>query len=62
LNRSFRIEKDFLGEKNILQEVYWGIHTERVRENFGISGYKLNPSLIKALAVVKKACARANLE
>jgi aspartate ammonia-lyase len=62
LNRSFRIEKDFLGEKNILQEVYWGIHTERVRKNFGISGYKLNPSLIKALGVVKKACARANLE
>jgi aspartate ammonia-lyase len=62
LNRSFRIEKDFLGERKIPQEVYWGIHTERARENFGISGYKLNPSLIKALAVVKKACAQANLE
>ncbi len=57
-----RIEKDFLGEKKIPQEVYWGIHTERARENFPISGYRMNPSLIKALAVVKKACAEANLE
>ncbi len=57
-----RIEKDFLGEKKIPQEVYWGIHTERARENFPISGYRMSPSLIKALAVVKKACAEANLE
>jgi len=58
----YRIEKDFLGEKRIPEEAYWGIHTERARENFPISGYPLNPSLIKALAVVKKACAEANLE
>jgi len=59
---SYRIEKDFLGEKKIPQEVYWGIHTQRARENFPISGYEVNPSLIKALAVVKRACAQANLE
>ena len=59
---SYRIERDFLGEKKIPQEVYWGIHTQRARENFPISGYEVNPSLIKALAVVKKACAQANLE
>jgi aspartate ammonia-lyase len=57
-----RMEKDFLGEKKIPREVYWGIHTERARENFPISGYRMNPSLIKALAIVKKACAEANLE
>ena len=57
-----RVEKDFLGEKRIPREAYWGIHTERARENFPISGYRMNPSLIKALAVVKKACAEANLE
>lgn len=59
---TYRMEKDFLGEKKIPREVYWGIHTERARENFPISGYRMNPSLIKALAVVKKACAEANLE
>ena len=58
----YRVEKDFLGEKKIPAGVYWGIHTERARENFPISGYRLNPSLIRALAQVKKACALANLE
>ena len=58
----FRLEKDFLGEKKIPSDAYWGIHTQRAIENFPISGYKVNPSLIKALALVKKACCRANLE
>jgi aspartate ammonia-lyase len=59
---AFRMEKDFLGEKKIPQEAYWGIHTDRARENFPVSGYKMNPALIKALAMVKKACCQANLE
>jgi aspartate ammonia-lyase len=58
----YRIEKDFLGEKRIPQEAYWGIHTQRALENFPISGYKVNPSLVKALAMVKKGCCQANLE
>jgi aspartate ammonia-lyase len=58
----YRIEKDFLGEKKIPQEAYWGIHTQRALENFPISGYKVNPSLVKALAMVKKGCCQANLE
>ena len=28
----YRIEKDFLGEKRIPQEAYWGIHTQRALE------------------------------
>jgi aspartate ammonia-lyase len=59
---AFRIEKDFLGERKIPQDAYWGIHTDRARENFSVSGYKMNPSLICALAIVKKACCQANLE
>jgi aspartate ammonia-lyase len=58
----YRTEKDFLGEKQVPEEAYWGIHTQRALENFPLSGYRLNPSLVKALAMVKKACARANLE
>ena len=49
-----RIEKDFLGEKQVAEEAYWGIHTQRALENFSISGYRMNPSLVKALAMVKK--------
>ena len=58
----FRLEKDFLGEKEIPAEAYWGIHTQRALENFPISGHKVHLSLIKALALVKKACCQANVE
>jgi len=57
-----RIEKDLLGELNVPQEAYWGIHTQRAINNFRISGRKVNPSLIRALAHVKKACCLANAE
>jgi aspartate ammonia-lyase len=59
---SFRIEKDFLGEKEIPEESYWGIHTQRAKENFPATGHPVNPALIQALAFVKKACCQANLE
>ena len=42
-------------------EAYYGIHTLRSHENFGLSGIRLHPELIRALAEVKKACALANL-
>ena len=57
-----RIEHDFLGELEVPADAYWGIHTQRAVQNFPISGYKVNSSLIKALALVKKACCLANAE
>ncbi|MCY8402645.1 aspartate ammonia-lyase [Bacillus sonorensis] len=59
---SYRTEKDFLGEKNIPADVYYGIQTLRAAENFPITGYKIHEEMIKALAVVKKAAALANME
>jgi aspartate ammonia-lyase len=56
-----RIEKDFLGEKEIPVEAYYGIQTIRAVENFPITGYRIHESLIKALAMVKKAAAIANM-
>jgi len=58
----YRREKDFLGEKEVPGEAYWGIHTQRALENFPFSGWRVNPSLIRSLATVKKACGLANLE
>ena len=58
----FRIEKDMLGEKKIPAEAYWGVHTARALENFPLSGMKVNQNLVKALALVKKAAALANIE
>ncbi|WHI48042.1 aspartate ammonia-lyase [Microbulbifer sp. VAAF005] len=57
-----RLEKDLLGEREVPADVYFGIQTLRALENFQITGITLNhfPNLVKALAMVKKAAARAN--
>ncbi|MCY6485747.1 aspartate ammonia-lyase [Clostridium aestuarii] len=58
----FRIEKDSIGEKNVDKEVYYGVQSLRAYENFRISGLQVNENFIRDLALVKKACAIANLE
>ncbi|MDF7800776.1 lyase family protein [Pontiellaceae bacterium B1224] len=55
-----RTEHDLLGEKEIPTDELWGIHTVRALENFPMSGSRVSPALISALAHVKKACALAN--
>ncbi|GGJ18143.1 aspartate ammonia-lyase [Paenibacillus hunanensis] len=57
-----RIEKDFLGTKEVPDEAYYGIQTLRAVENFPITGQKLHPELIRAMAMVKKGAALANME
>lgn len=58
----YRIEKDFLGERRIPQDAYYGVQTLRAVDNFPITGYTLEPSLIKGIAIVKKAAALANMD
>ncbi|WFE12742.1 aspartate ammonia-lyase [Bacillus atrophaeus] len=60
--KEYRQEKDFLGEKNIEADVYYGIQTLRAAENFPITGYKIHEEMINALAIVKKAAALANMD
>lgn len=60
--QTYRIEKDFLGEKEIPVHAYYGVQTMRATENFPITGYRLHSSLIIAMAMVKKAAAIANME
>jgi aspartate ammonia-lyase len=57
-----RIEKDFLGSKEVPMDAYYGIQTLRAMENFPITGYRIHEELIKALAIVKKAAALANMD
>lgn len=57
-----RNERDSLGEKPVPAEAYYGIQTERAIENFPISGYRAHPKLIRAIAMIKKAAAKANGE
>ncbi|MBG9767662.1 aspartate ammonia-lyase [Bacillus vallismortis] len=60
--KEYRVEKDFLGEKQIKADVYYGIQTLRASENFPITGYKIHEEMINALAIVKKAAALANMD
>lgn len=62
LKSKVRIEKDFLGEKEVPMDAYYGVQTLRATENFPITGYKIHPELIKSLGIVKKAAALANME
>jgi aspartate ammonia-lyase len=62
--RTTRTEHDFLGERRVPSDAYYGIQTARALENFHISGVELRlyPNLIKAFAMVKLAAARANFD
>jgi aspartate ammonia-lyase len=57
-----RIERDFLGEKAIPADAYWGVQTLRGKENFHITGIPMSwePNFVKAFGYVKKAAALAN--
>ena len=57
-----RIEKDFLGEKAVPADAYYGVQTQRASENFPISGLRAPAPLVTATVLVKQACARANAE
>ena len=59
---TFRIEKDFLGEKQVPSHAYYGIQTMRAIENFPITGVTIHMELITALAEVKRAAAQANMD
>ncbi|MFL6556081.1 MAG: lyase family protein, partial [Bacillus sp. (in: firmicutes)] len=59
---AYRLEKDFLGEKELPEDVYYGIQTLRAVENFPITGYRVHVEMIRALAMVKKAAALANMD
>ena len=63
-NAATRLEHDLLGDKAVPADAYYGVQTARALENFHISGVHLvlYPNFIKALAMVKMAAARANVE
>ncbi len=59
-----RTEEDLLGELEINNDAYYGVHTQRAVNNFKISKSKIGdyPLFIKGLIITKKACALANRE
>ncbi|MDD9148195.1 MULTISPECIES: aspartate ammonia-lyase [unclassified Sporolactobacillus] len=58
----YRVERDFLGEKHVPLDAYFGVQTMRAVDNFPITGYHIDDELINAMAVIKKSAALANSE
>ena len=58
----YRMEKDSLGELKVPAEVYYGIQTLRSKNSFEITKRGICRQMIKALVIVKKAAAKANLD
>src|SRR5216117_1701489 len=57
-----RIEHDSFGEIRVPADRLWGAQTQRSLENFRISGERMPVELIRALALVKRSCARVNID
>ena len=58
----YRVEKDSLGEIDVPADALYGAQTQRAVDNFPISGLTFSRSFIRALGLVKAACAQANLD
>lgn len=60
----FRMEHDSLGKREVSDDAYFGIQTQRAMENFAISGVCVSnfDHMVEGLAMVKKAAALANNE
>src|SRR6478609_6304958 len=59
---STRTEKDSMGPMEVPADALYGASTQRAVLNFPISGYHFGREFIRALGMVKWACAEANLE
>lgn len=57
-----RIEEDSFGKVEIDDSKYYGVNTVRAMENFKISDLKVPISIIKAIALIKYAYAKAHKE
>ncbi|HEY0858724.1 MAG TPA: aspartate ammonia-lyase [Albitalea sp.] len=59
-----RTERDFLGEREVPADAYYGVQTQRGMDNFRITGLPMStePEFVRAFGYVKKAAALANRE
>lgn len=59
-SENYRIEKDSMGELQVPKDALFGAQTQRAVDNFPISGLVMPREFIKALGLIKSACASAN--
>jgi fumarate hydratase class II len=57
-----RLESDSMGQISVPHNVYWGAQTARSLIHFDIGEDILPPEMVKALGILKKACALTNAD
>lgn len=57
-----RVERDSMGEMAVPIDALYGATTARAVENFPISSLRFSRSFLRALGLIKQACAQVNLE
>jgi fumarate hydratase class II len=60
--QEYRIEHDTMGEVKVPVNALWRAQTQRAVENFPISGRPLESAQIRAMGLLKAACAQVNKE
>ena len=58
----FRKEFDSIGQINVPANKYWGASTERSNKFFNIGKILVNLSIIKSIAIIKKAAAKVHFK
>ncbi|MBD8506237.1 class II fumarate hydratase [Hoyosella sp. G463] len=58
--QQYRIEHDTMGEVHVPVDALWRAQTQRAVENFPISGRGLERTQIRAMGLLKAACAKVN--
>ncbi len=59
-DKKFRVERDSMGELNVPIDAFYGAQTQRAIDNFPISHIPMPRAFIRALGLLKSACAKAN--
>jgi len=62
MKKTFRLERDSLGQVEVPQNALYGVQTQRAVENFPISNLKPYKAFIWSMAVIKTAAAKVNAD
>lgn len=58
--RKTRTEHDSMGSLQVPADALWGAQTQRALDNFDVSGWRMPRAFLRALGLIKAACAEAN--
>ncbi len=61
-NDNTRTETDSFGPLQVPSDKYWGAQTQRSLKNFKIGIETMPPSLVRALGIIKRSAAQANMD